>query len=83
MDDFELFHSIADPGSVRVRKAVTDWGLEPAIRFRNITYPEVQTDLMARGGVSAPALWDGTRLITGAEAILSRLSAFRDVGREG
>ncbi len=82
MSDFELFHSIADPGSARVRKAITDWGLETAARFRNIVYPEVQTDLLARGGLSAPALWDGNRLITGAEAVLARLSAFRDVGRE-
>lgn len=82
MDDFELFHAIADHGSARVRKAVTDWGLGLAIRFRNVVYPEVQADLTARGGSTAPALWDGHRLITGAEAILSRLSAYRDVGRE-
>ncbi len=82
MDDFELFHAIGDPGSARVRRVVTDWALEPAIRFRNVVYPEVQADLTARGGTGAPALWDGERLITGAEAIISRLSAYRDVGRE-
>ncbi len=81
--DFELFHSIGDSGSARVRKAITDWGLESAVRFRNVTYPEVQQDLVARGGETAPALWDGTRLITGADAVISRLTAFRDVGREG
>ena len=82
MDDFELFHQIGDPGSARVRKAVTDWGLGPGIRFRNVVYPEVQADLTARGGTHAPALWDGERLITGADAVLARLAAYRDVGRE-
>ena len=82
MDDFELFHAIGDPGSALVRKAITDWGLGPAIRFRNVVYPEVQADLTARGGAAAPALWDGRRLVTGAEAIISRLSAYRDVGRD-
>jgi len=82
VSDFELFHAIGDPGSARVRRAITEWGLEPALRFRNVTYPEVQADLVARGGTAAPALWDGARLITGADAVLSRLSAFRDVGRE-
>lgn len=78
---FELFHSIADPGSARVRRAIVEWGLEPHVRFRNISYPEVQTDLLARGGVSAPALWDGQKLHTGADAVIARLNAFRDVGR--
>lgn len=83
MSDFELFHAIGDAGSARVRQAITEWGLEPAVRFRNVTYAEVQTDLTARGGTSTPALWDGARLFTGADAVLSRLAAFRDVGREG
>lgn len=80
--DFELFHAIADEGSAKVRRAVVEWGLESAVRMRNVTYSEVLDDLTARGGKSAPTLWDGSTLFTGAEAILSRLSAFRDVGRE-
>ncbi len=83
MSTFDLFHSIADPGSARVRRTIVEWGLEPHVRFRNITYPEVQTDLMAHGGISAPALWDGEKLFTGADAVLARLAAFRDVGRAG
>lgn len=80
--EFELFHAIADEGSAKVRRAVVEWGLGEAIRMRNVTYPEVLADLTARGGAEAPALWDGSKLFFGAEAILSRLAAFRDVGRE-
>jgi hypothetical protein len=79
---FELFHAITDPGSAKVRKYVVDHELEASIRFRNVTYEEVQRDLTSRGGTGAPALWDGERLITGAEAIVARLIAHADVGRE-
>ena len=78
---FELFHAIADPGSARVRKYVVDHDLAEAVRFRNVTYEEVQRDLTARGGAAAPALWDGERLFAGADAIIARLVAHADVGR--
>lgn len=78
---FELFHAIADPGSARVRRYVVDHELTEAVRFRNVTYEEVQRDLAARGGSTTPALWDGERLISGAEAIIARLVAYSDVGR--
>lgn len=78
---FELFHAISDPGSARVRKYVVDHELAESIRFRNVTYEEVQKDLTARGGTTAPALWDGEKLFTGAEAIIARLIAYADVGR--
>ena len=78
---FELFHAIADPSSARVRKYVVDHELTTEVRFRNVTYPEVQADLAARGGTGAPALWDGAHLIQGAEAIIARLVAHADVGR--
>lgn len=77
---FELFHAIADPGSARVRKYVVDHDLSEVIRFRNVTYEEVQRDLAAHGGV-APALWDGEKLFVGADAIIARLVAHADVGR--
>lgn len=76
---FELFHSISDASSAKVRRYVTEHDLE--VRFRNVTYDEVMTDLRARGGTTAPALWDGERLITGADAIIARLAAHSDVGR--
>lgn len=80
---FELFHRIADPASARVRRFVVEHELQPFVRFRNVTYPEVERDLRAHGGADAPALWDGERLIEGAEAIIARLQAFSDVGRAG
>lgn len=78
---FELFHAIADSSSAKVRRFVVDRGLEASVRFRNVTYPEVQAALTGRGGAGPPALWDGARLITGAEAIIARLLAYCDVGR--
>ncbi|GMU61898.1 MAG: hypothetical protein AMXMBFR34_36610 [Myxococcaceae bacterium] len=78
---FELFHAIADEGSARVRRYVTEHELLPVLRLRNVTYPEVLADLLARGGKDVPALWDGARLFLGADAIIARLSAHRDVGR--
>lgn len=80
---FELFHSIADPGSAKVRRWVVDHDFGEHVRFRNVTYPEVQADLAARGGDGAPALWDGTVLLSGADAIIARLAAHADVGRRG
>lgn len=76
---FELFHAIADDGSARVRRWVVEHHAK--VRFRNVVYPEVMADLTARGGTAAPALWDGERLYTGAEAIIARLAAHSDVGR--
>lgn len=78
---FELFHAIADPASARVRRYIVDHELGEAVRFRNISYPEVAADLTARGGAAAPALWDGAELTLGADAIIAKLDAFRDVGR--
>lgn len=78
---FELFHSIADPASAKVRSWVVDHDFTEHVRFRNVTYPEVQADLAARGGPGAPALWDGATLHTGADAIIARLAAHADVGR--
>lgn len=79
---FELFHAIGDASSAKVRKYVVDHELGEAVRFRNVHYEEVQRDLRARGGDGPPALWDGQRLVSGAEAIIARLKAHSDVGRE-
>lgn len=78
---FELFHAIADASSAKVRKYIVDHELEGSVRFRNTSYPEVQADLTARGGTNAPALWDGSTLLSGADAIIARLAAHADVGR--
>jgi hypothetical protein len=64
------------------RRYVVEHGLEEVVRFRNLTYPEVEADWRARGGHSAPALWDGTHLHQGAEAVVARLQAVVNVGRD-
>jgi hypothetical protein len=69
----ELFHATNDEGSAAARKRVVDRALVDKIRFRNIFYPEVQADLDARGGKTTPAIWDGTRLIEGRDAVLAFL----------
>lgn len=79
---FELFHAIGDASSARVRRFVQERELLPHLRFRNVSYEEVQRDLSARGGTGTPALWDGHTLVTGADAIEARLLAWSDVGRE-
>jgi hypothetical protein len=79
----ELFHRIADPASAKVRRYVVDFSLEDRLRFRNLTYPEVEADFIARGGTAVPAVWDGEVLVQGAEACIARLSRLVDLGRSG
>ena len=74
-EGLELFHEVAQPASARVRRYVTDHGLLPKLRFRNIVYAEVKADFDARGGTELPALWDGRELVQGAEAVLARLQS--------
>ncbi|MBJ6763644.1 hypothetical protein JGU66_22980 [Myxococcaceae bacterium JPH2] len=78
----ELFHRIADPQSATARRFVTDHQLEDRVRFRNLTYPEVEADWRKLGGQSSPALWDGTHLHQGAEAVVARLMAVVNLGRD-
>ena len=73
---FELFHAIADAESAKLRSYIADREkLLAQVRFRNVTYAEVKADLLARGGTTAPALWDGATLLTDPAAILKRLQA--------
>ena len=83
MARFELFNAIADSGSARARLFVMEHGYKRVVKFRNVFYPEVVADLVARGGAvdRLPALWDGGRLVEGAEAVIARLQAESDVGR--
>jgi hypothetical protein len=80
---FELFNEIAGAGSAKVRRYVMEHSLKAEVRFRNVVYPEVVADLVARGGAieRLPALWDGERLVEGAEAVIAKLAAWSDVGR--
>jgi hypothetical protein len=77
----ELFHRLDEESSARVRRWVVDHELVEGVRFRNVVYPGPAADLAAHGGSTTPALWDGTRLFTGAEAVIARLEALLDLGR--
>lgn len=70
----ELFHRIVDAGSAKARRFVSERGLAERLRFRNLAYPEVEKDFLARGGVETPALWDGAQLVQGEEAVLAWLA---------
>lgn len=79
---FELFHQIADPGSARVRKFVTERELNADVKFRNVAFDEPRAKLVEVGGDgTVPTLWDGHRLFVGADAVIARLLAHLDVGR--
>jgi hypothetical protein len=69
----ELFHSTTDADSAAARHKVVELDLVTRIRFRNVFYAEVQADLTARGGTQTPAIWDGTRLLEGRDAVLTFL----------
>jgi hypothetical protein len=75
----QLFHEIADPASAAVRRRVVEAGLKDRVDFRNVAYPEARADFERLGGTTVPALWDGTRLHEGPEAIGRELA--RLVGR--
>lgn len=80
--ELQLFHRIADPPSAQARRFVVDYALEDRVRFRNLTYAEVEADFRALGGHTSPALWDGVHLHQGAEAVLARLMAVVNLGRD-
>nr|WP_225937320.1 hypothetical protein [Myxococcus sp. RHSTA-1-4] len=79
----ELFHRIADPPSAEARRYIVDYALEDRIAFRNVEFPEAAADWRRLGGHSTPALWDGTHLHQGAQAVLARLQAVVNLGRDG
>lgn len=71
---FELFHAIGNAESAQVRRFIVEKDLTAHIKFRNVAYEEVKKDLTARGGTTPPALWDGTTLLIGADAVIAKLS---------
>ena len=71
----ELFHATNDAASAEARRLVVARGLVDKIRFRNVFYPEVRADLETRGGRTTPAIWDGTRLIEGRDAVVALLGS--------
>ena len=78
----ELFHLLVDPPSAVARRYVVDHALEDRVRMRNVTFPDAEAQWRARGGHSTPALWDGERLHQGAEAVVARLQAVVNLGRD-
>jgi hypothetical protein len=78
--EFVLFHSVADPASARVRRAIVARGLKPRINFQNVDSEEGAELFAAHQGSALPAIWDGERLLTGADTIdrwLSELTRSR------
>jgi hypothetical protein len=73
----ELFHAIADPACAAMRRLVVELGLAGRVRFRNLAYPEVQSDFLMRGGTAVPALFEGGVLHHGlaVEDRLRRMAA--------
>jgi hypothetical protein len=78
----ELFHRIADPPSAEARRYVVDYALEDRVAFRNVAFAEAEADWKRLGGHTTPALWDGTHLHQGAQAVMARLQAVVNLGRD-
>jgi hypothetical protein len=78
----ELFHRIADPPSAVARRYLVDHALEDRVRMRNVAFEEAEADWRRLGGHSTPALWDGVHLHQGAEAVVARLQAVVNLGRD-
>lgn len=78
----ELFHRIAEAASARARLYVVDNALEDRVRFRNVAFPEAEADWHQYGGHTTPALWDGEHLHQGTEAVVARLQAVVNLGRD-
>jgi hypothetical protein len=78
----ELFHQIADPPSAEARRYVVDYALEDRVRFRNVAFPEAEAAWRELGGHTTPALWDGVELHQGAQAVVARLQAVVNLGRD-
>ena len=60
---------------------MVDHALEDRVRFRNVAFPRRETD-WRDGGHGTPALWDGVQLHQGAEAVVARLQAVVNLGRD-
>ncbi len=78
----ELFVCEGEAASARVREYVEDYALEDRVHTRDVSEPEARAGWLAFGGTHVPALWDGVHLHQGAEAVLARLQAVVNLGRD-
>lgn len=69
-----LYHRLADPDSARIRVRIVELGLKPRVDFQNVD-TEAAAAFAALGGRRVPALWDGTSLHEGPDAIRLALGA--------
>lgn len=69
-----LYHRLADAGSADVRRWIVERGLKPRVDFQNVD-TEGAEDFAGHGGLRVPALWDGSRLHEGADAVRLALGA--------
>lgn len=79
---YVLYHRIAEPESARIRLRVVELGLKPRIDFLNAETAG-RAALIRLGGGVTPALWDGTRLISGAAGIERELARLARRGSNG
>ncbi len=69
----ELFHRIAEQESAAARRRTVELGLADVVAFRNVDFESHAAALAERGGGRTPALWDGTRLHVGLDAVVAAL----------
>lgn len=76
-DGYVLFHRLDDPESATVRREIVARGLKSRIDFQNVDSDDGKSLFEARGGTAVPAIWDGTRLRLGRDAIIAWLAEVR------
>ena len=75
----ELFHRIAEKDSAAARRRTVELELLDAVSFRNVEFESHRVALAERGGERTPALWDGTRLHVGLDAVMAALQRLASV----
>jgi hypothetical protein len=71
----DLFHRISESDSAAARRRAGELGLFTRLELRNVEFESDRAALAAHGGGATPALWDGSRLHVGRDAVLAALEA--------
>jgi hypothetical protein len=79
----ELFHRIAEQESAAARRRTVELGLADVVAFRNVDFESHGAALAERGGERTPALWDGTRLHVGLDAVVAALQGLASIRSAG